>query len=150
MIANLSTYWLIIGVAFLAFIGFMLKANNKILALSYDRYAMVLAMQLVAFVIMAIVVMFKLGWKQLWVELGKVSIKHSGLIVFGGIGDLLLVLVSMRLLLTEEIGDLGILDMAIGTMLAVAGGYLIFEEKVTLWKVIGMLVILGGAYLTTM
>ena len=76
MVAKLSTHWLTAGVAFLAFIGFMLKANNKILALSYDRYAMVLAMQLVAFVIMAIVVMFKMGWKQLWAELGKVSIKH--------------------------------------------------------------------------
>jgi len=148
--AKLSTEWLIAGVSFLALIGFVIKANNKVLAISYDRYVTVLAMQFIAFTIMALVVTFKMGWKKVWSELGKITAEHTGLIVFGGIGDLMLVLVSMRLLRTEDIGHLGILDMAIATLLAVGGGYLIFNEKVTLWRVIGMAVIMGGAYLTTL
>jgi drug/metabolite transporter (DMT)-like permease len=150
MAARLSTEWVIVGVAFLALTGFVLKANNKVLATSYDRYVTVLAMQFIAFTIMALVVTFKIGWEKVWESLRKMSAKHTGLLLVGGIGDLLLVLISMRLLMSEDIGHLGILDMAIGTLLAVGGGYLIFEEKVTLWRVVGLFVILGGAYLTTL
>lgn len=150
MVPKLGTEWLIVGVSFLALVGFVIKASNKVLAISYDRYVTILAMQFIAFALMALVVTFKLGWKKVWSELEKLTARHAGLIAVGGIGDLLIMLVSMRLLVTEDIGHLGILDMAIATLLAVGGGYLIFNEKVTPWRVVGMIVIMGGAYLTTM
>ena len=150
MVAKLTTEWLVVGVSFLALVGFVIKANNKVLAVSYDRYVTILAMQFIAFMVMALVVTFKMGWKKVWSELRKLTAKHTGLILVGGIGDLLIVLVSMRLLITEDIGHLGILDMAVATLLAVGGGYLVFNEKVTLWRIIGMIVIMGGAYLTTL
>lgn len=147
---QLPAQWLLIGVAFIALIGFVLRANNKVLTQHYDNYVVILLMQVIAFATMLIIVGFKPGYKKVLRETSSLTLKHIALLIFGGLGGLALFIVGMRLLETHGIGHLSILDTAFDALIAVLGGYLVFSEKVTLLKVTGILSILGGVYLTSL
>jgi uncharacterized membrane protein len=148
MTEPLSTKWLLIGVAVVATVSFILKANNKILSKNHDHYVVVLLMQIIAAIIMSFIVLYKPGYRTLSKEIKSMKANHFFYILFGGIASLGLFLISMRLLETHDISHLGILDTGFDALIAVMGGYLIFSEKVTLMKIIGAITILLGIYFT--
>ena len=60
------------------------------------------------------------------------------------------VIVGTQLLLHNDMSYLGIMDTAVGVLITVAVAMIFLGEKLTINKILGLLMILAGAYVVNM
>lgn len=144
---TLKEHHFYLGAFLAAAVAFGLKVATKVIAEAHHPLVIVLVTQLIGSIVALFVIMSALGPIKIIDEIKEISLRNWLIITGITLGALLSIAVTIRILKSEGIARHGIFDMSIDLLLVIIGGYMFFDEKVTYEKMIGVVILLIGAYL---
>lgn len=140
----------IILLLLLAFIGFYLNIRQKVILEKYHFTYVLFSIMIVNVIAIFFYSLFVTNGNI--IKLGKemtTMIKNNWKMLLEiGLLDTLLMIIGFYLLNTLDISELALFEIVFNILFAFVGGYYMLNEKITIQKIIGAIIIISGIIIT--
>ena len=123
-----------------------LQYMGKELAVRYDRFTILVLVQLIAAFLSTVILVGYNGWGSFTQQASQVAAKHWGFIGLSALLGSMIFAISLHTLKTEKISDHGIIGVGAETLRGLIGGYILYSEGITIKRLLAVAVMLGASW----